>query len=141
MSNSIHQSLCGHFDKRRLVRCLFYVPSVTVLSVDVTAEFHQETYYLQVARADGVVQCRDAFVVGRARIRHLRQLKKKGNEKNVKEWDTRTNKQSLTGAICGIDSHTRTYLEGRFLDELQFTLERRVQQQRQRIETDATRLS
>lgn len=57
-------------------------PSIAVGSVDVHAEIQQEFDYVVVSRADGVVQRRDALIVGSAGILHLEKL----ILKNTTEW-------------------------------------------------------
>lgn len=46
-------------------------PPVAVSSIYVHAKLHQELHDLRVAGAHGVVERRDALVVGQARVLHL----------------------------------------------------------------------
>lgn len=51
--------------------CKEISPPVAVSSIYVHTKLHQELHYLRVAGAHGVVERRDALVVGQARVLHL----------------------------------------------------------------------
>lgn len=53
--------------------CKEISPPVAVGSIYVHTELHQELHDLRVAGAHGVVERRDAFIVGQARVLHLEQ--------------------------------------------------------------------
>ena len=97
-------------------------PAVTVGSIHVDPKVQQEPHDVVVAGTDGVVQGGDALVVGLAGVLHLRHG----------TW--RMSPARRRQGCC--PTHARAHLVDDPLHQVELPLQRRVQEQRQRVEAD-----
>ena len=133
----------GHFDKRRLVLlCLTtYHPSLSWALTSQPSSTRKRTISKWPAQ---MALCKAVMPSSLAALGFVTWEKRK-TKKEAKEWTADRHKQTNNRwyelFVDFLSLYTHTYLKGCLLDEFQFTLERRIQQESQRIETDSTRLA